>query len=104
MSIAKRLACGPTTRPRPLSPSIVAGVGVERSTLISGRGLMRAKVLNARADEKGDCGAARSGKRSGKSKSAGAAFGWVLFREPERVDGKIRAAKTKKEKANEKPG
>src|SRR5947208_6411456 len=62
------------------------------------------KVLNARADEKGDCGAAKSGKRSGKSEGAGAALGWVLFREPERVDGKIRAAKSKEEKANEKPG
>src|SRR5437667_1706772 len=62
------------------------------------------KVLNARADEKGDCGAAKSGKRSGKSEGAGAALGWILFGEPERVDGKIRAAKTKKEKTNKEPG
>src|SRR2546421_718009 len=64
----------------------------------------RSKVLNARADEKGDRGSAKTREGRGKGKSARAAFGWILFGEPKRVNGKIRAAKSKKEKTNEKPG
>src|SRR5216684_942446 len=61
-------------------------------------------MLNASADQEGDCRSAKSRKGGGKGESAGAAFSWILFREPESVDGKIRAAETKKKKANEKPG
>src|SRR5206468_5857645 len=64
----------------------------------------RSIALNACADEKGDRGATKTREGSRKGKSAGAAFGWILFREPEGVDGEIRAAEAKKEKANEKPG
>src|SRR5207244_12891382 len=62
------------------------------------------KVLNARADEKGDCGAAKSGKRSGKSEGAGAALGRVSCRELERADSKIHDAECKEQQANEKAG
>src|ERR1700741_26601 len=61
-------------------------------------------MLHAGADQERDCRSGKSRKGSGKGKSAGAAFGWILFREPQSVDGKIRAAEAKKEKTNEKPG
>src|SRR6266436_310616 len=41
MDMAVRFACGPTTKPRPLSPFTVAVLSVERTTLISGLGLIR---------------------------------------------------------------
>src|SRR5260370_4725479 len=62
------------------------------------------KMLDAGAHQKGDAGTGETRKGSGEGKSAGAAFRRVLLRQPKRIDGKVRAAKTEKEKANEKPG
>src|SRR6266699_4300859 len=64
----------------------------------------RLKMLNARADEKGDPRAAKSRKGRRKSKGARAALGWILLGQPQRINRKIRAAKTKKEKTDKEPG
>src|SRR5260370_7310190 len=61
-------------------------------------------MLYAGSHQKSDCRSAKSCKRSGEGEGAGAAFGRVLFRQPQRVNRKIRAAKAKKEKTNEEPG
>src|SRR5882724_7187311 len=60
-------------------------------------------MLHARTDEKRDPRSAKACKRSTKRKRARAAFRGVLFRQPERVDGKVCSPQPKKEKANEKP-
>src|SRR5712664_1508766 len=64
----------------------------------------RLKMLNAGSDQKGDSRSAKSRNGRGKGESARAAFRRILLRQPQGVNGKIRAAKTKKEKANKKPG
>src|SRR5258708_8184444 len=46
--IAISFDCGPTTRPRPLSPSMAAVLGVERRILILGVGLMRPSLASSK--------------------------------------------------------
>src|SRR5437879_2604974 len=60
-------------------------------------------MLDAGADQKGDPRSAKSRKGRGKRESARPALRWILFRQPQRVNRKIRAAKAKKEKANKEP-
>src|SRR6266550_4088920 len=60
-------------------------------------------MLNAGADQKGDPRSAESRKGRGKRESARPAFRRILFRQPQRVNRKIRATKAKKEKANKEP-
>src|SRR5882762_72547 len=64
----------------------------------------RLKMLNAGADQKGDPRSAKSSKGRGKCESARPAFRRILLWQPERVNRKIRAAKTQKEKAKKEPG
>src|SRR5260370_17808836 len=63
----------------------------------------RLKMLNAGADQKSDSRSAKSRNGRGKGESARAAFRRILLRQPQRVNGKIRAAKTNKEKPNKEP-
>src|SRR5260370_2035177 len=63
----------------------------------------RLKMLNAGSDQEGDSRSAKSRNGRGKGESARAAFRRVLLRQPQRVNGKIRSAEAKKEKANKKP-
>src|SRR5713226_4579106 len=60
-------------------------------------------MLNAGSDQKAHSPSAKSRNGRGKGESARAAFRRILLRQPQGVNGKIRAAKTKKEKANKKP-
>src|ERR1700731_3711717 len=64
----------------------------------------RSVVLYSSANQKRDSRSAKSRKGRGKRESARPAFRRVLLRKPQRVNRKIRATKTKKEKANKKPG
>src|SRR5215469_9667494 len=57
------------------------------------RNSQRSVAVHTRADQERDARAAEPRKRSGKSKRAGAAFGWVLLRQPKRIDGEICATK-----------
>src|SRR5260370_1890071 len=63
----------------------------------------RLKMLNGGREQKGDPRSAKSRNGRGKSEGARAAFRRVLLRQPQRVNGKIRSAEAKKEKANKKP-
>src|SRR5690242_14717374 len=60
-------------------------------------------MLDTGSHQECDRRSAKSRKRGGESKGARAALGWILFRQPECIDGKIRTAESEKEKANEKP-
>src|SRR6266404_5760925 len=60
-------------------------------------------MLNASANQKSDPGSAKSRKGSGESEGAGAALGGILLWQPQRVNGKIRSAKTEKEQADKEP-
>jgi len=48
LSMASALALGPTTSPRPLSPSSVAVPGSSRSTRTLGRGLIRPRLSRSK--------------------------------------------------------
>src|SRR5260370_32820987 len=63
----------------------------------------RLKMLNAGANQKSDPGSAKSAKGRGESEGAGATFGRILLRQPQRVNRKIRAANTEKEQADKEP-
>src|SRR2546430_12652310 len=60
-------------------------------------------MLDAGADQKGDPRSAKSRKGRGKRESARPAFRRILFRQPQRINRKIRATTAKKEKANKEP-
>src|SRR5260370_26576282 len=60
-------------------------------------------MLHAGADQKRDSRAAETRKRSGKRKRAGAAFGGILLRQPQRIHRETRPAKSKKKQAHKKP-
>src|ERR1700676_3985689 len=76
MSMAMRFEWGPTTRPRPLSPSIVVVLIVERTVVIFGLGLMgpslrmprwlegRASMLKTFASTAGMCDLSQSAQTS----------------------------------------
>src|SRR5712672_746930 len=60
-------------------------------------------MLDSSSYQEGDGRSAKSRDRGGESKGARAALGWILLRQPERIDGKIRATESEKEKTNEEP-
>src|SRR5260370_21455101 len=60
-------------------------------------------MLNASANQNSDPGPAKSRKGGGESEGGGAALRGILLRQQQRVNGKIRAAKTEKEQADKEP-
>src|SRR5260370_4678718 len=69
----------------------------------SNRNSERLKMLNAGANQKGDPRSAKPRNGGGESAGAGAVLGGILFQQPQGVNRKIRAAKTKKEQADKEP-
>src|SRR5580658_5973416 len=61
-------------------------------------------MRDSRANHEGKTRADESADRRGKCERAAPAGGRILLRQPQRVHGEIRAADSKKEEADEKPG
>src|SRR5260370_12630045 len=64
----------------------------------------RAVMLHAGAHQKRDSRAAEARERSGKRKRAGAAFGGILLRQPQRIHRQIRPTKSHNKQTHKEPG